>query len=213
MKKNAPMLRASLLFATLVLASCGVTTTGGGTTSNTGNTSPPTTTNGPVTISTDHSRYAPTDLVSVTVVNTTGGPIYAYDHQASCSVLALEVADGTNWKPAYQLQPNLAGCAMGRMTVLVTIAAGQTLQANIMAGYLRRADGAFPVGTYRLVLRYLTARPATPASAPPFTEAISGTFVVATDVPPQPLPTVASNTQGAGSATVQPLQTQGTGQP
>jgi hypothetical protein len=126
------------------------------------NTSPGTRSSGPVIISTDHSVYATTERMHVTVTNHLPVDSYTVDHGASCSILGLERQTNGQWQFA-----NSARCPLGRPEMPVRIASGHSYTATIEAG-----DGLGPVyyqatfspGLYRLVLGYSTVAPASPAA-------------------------------------------------
>lgn len=133
------------LIVLIVLAGCGVGTTN----ASDENTSPPTNSGGPVSIATDHSRYAATEGIRVTVVNHQSDAIFAFDTRASCSILNLQVLVAGQW----QASP-AAPCALGRVAVSVKIEPGASYVANIRAGISDKRQGTFPAGTYRLELAY-----------------------------------------------------------
>lgn len=197
----------------LVFAGCGVTPTagtpGGSSTAATGNnTTPPTSTSGPITLATDHSSYAPTDALHLTVTNTTSAPVYALDHQASCSLLALEYQVSGVWKNVSQAPYSLARCAQETPTRVIAIAAGTTYQANVMAGYLQRGDAAFPDGQYRFALRFTNQIPGTAGGAdlPNPQTMYSATLTIDSHIPAQPTQPVATTPPGPVSATASPTK-------
>jgi hypothetical protein len=160
------------------------------------NTSPTTVSNGPVSISTDHSEYAPTDIIHATVTNKLTVPIYAFDHQASCSIFSLQFQRSGQWIPITQSDPGVAGCARGTATGLIAIQPGASYTAHIMAGYLRQGDHHFSLGKYRLVLVY-TLSPAQ-LDAKSFATVYSVTISVVGNVAPLPTQRVPS-AKGNGS--------------
>jgi hypothetical protein len=125
--------------------------------------SPPTRSAGPVTIATDHSRYASTSVIHATVTNGLDVAIQAADHRASCSILGIQQEVGGVWQAPPQA---IAGCPLGRPTMLVRIAPGASTTYVLHGGYLEA--GTFPPGTYRLTLTYFAGRDvsATVYSAP-----------------------------------------------
>jgi hypothetical protein len=210
-----------------VLAGCGVTptSTGGAATNGTNsgaNTTSGTSTTGPIVISTDHSAYAPTDAIHVTIANHLGTAIYAYNHQASCSIVGLEMQTSSGWQDVATMQKPIAGCAQKSVTQMVTVAAGATYDADIVAGYLRQGDADFAAGSYRLRLAYLSTPLAMQPGAPPAPEATPGyqmlysaTFTVSANVPPQPIPTApaASGSGSGGTAVAGTVVVSGTAHP
>lgn len=175
------------------------------------NTSPGTMTEGPVIIATDHSVYAPTDAIHVTVTNHLSTAIYAYDHQASCSILHLQMQQGSSWQ---DVQPPIAGCAREDPTVALSVAPGSTYQTAIIAGYLRQGDQRFSLGIYRLVLAYAT----TPlhgsgGTTAPTATISSSPLTVSLQYQPQPIPTTAPPGSGSGTATAGTAVPIGTSQP
>lgn len=112
--------------------------------------SPGTDTGGAVRIATDHASYAANAVIHVTVSNRTTAPIYAYDTQASCSILSLAMRqpDGSF------AGTNVTRCPLGRPALPVAIAPGGAYTSAIQAGYPGLALHAFPPGIYRLALIY-----------------------------------------------------------
>ena len=161
------------------------------------NTSPATTSSGPVVITTDHAVYAPTDLLHVTIMNGLTQPLYAYDHQASCSLLTMEQQVQGSWQP---LVTPLAGCAIKSPTRLVQIASHATYQGTITAGYLRQGEANFPAGQYRLRFTYQLTATQEISPAPTESSAFSATLTIDPATPPQPLPTQPAPGTGSGTA-------------
>lgn len=146
------------LLGTAALASCGAPGSCGDLAR-----SPATHTSGPVTIATDHAAYPRDGLLNVTVTNGGQAPIYAWDHNASCSILTLQMEVSGAWQAP---RTPVAGCALGRPTVAVQIAPGTSYQAIIGPGYLDVRQGTFDAGTYRLALTYYPGQPTGPAPNP-----------------------------------------------
>ncbi len=174
MKKLGLWLLGASLALALTLAGCGSST--GGTAVN---TSAPTLTTGPVTIATDHSSYAPTDMIKVTIENHLTKAIYAYDTQASCSILSLQVQQGGQWAAS-----NALHCPMGRPAMLVKIEPGGTYNTTLGASVASIGQRTLPVGTYRLVLNYFDAPLSGATQAPTPTTVPSATLTVSGSVPP-----------------------------
>jgi len=197
----APALLAIALGA--LLAGCGgvgADSTASGTA--TPNTSAPTSTAGPIVIASDHSTYSPTDALHITITNQLSAAIYAFDTQASCSVLSLQVSQGGQWVPA-----DVARCPLGRAAHPVAIAPGVAYTATITAGTkgLPSANDYFTPGQYRLVLSYYTASPTTGGASNP-THTYSATLTVVGPVPtPTPVGTTRpEGTVGASGGTIIP---------
>jgi hypothetical protein len=194
----------SVCFCVLFLSSCGVTTaqsTPAG--QGTPNASAGTSTSGPVAIATDHATYAPTDVIQVTLMNHLTAAIYAYDHQASCSIFGLEMLVGGQWQDASQTQKPIAGCPLGSVTRAIAVPSGGTYQAGIRAGYLRQGDERFLDGKYRLRLSYAT----TPLTGIPpsaegsvFTTIYSALLTVDSSLRPEPTATLPPSGSGSGTA-------------
>lgn len=196
----------------LALSACGSTAAQSTSTGTSGtNTTLPTQSTGPVSIRTDHSAYAPTDIITALVNNGLAAPIYTYDFKASCTILSMQQQTSNGWQDISQLNaPRLAGCPLGRPTMQVTIAPGASNTAAIRAGYLRQGDAAFPTGTYRLVLQY-SAKPFYGNTTPvTYVEVDSQPFNISTSVPAQPTPTPVPPGSGSGTSvtgTVVPVGT------
>jgi hypothetical protein len=157
MKKLGHWLLGTAILLALSLAGCGNLAAG-----TWANTSAPTITTGPVTIATDHSAYAPTDTMKVTIINHLAQAIYAFDTQASCSILSLEVQQSGQWARSDALH-----CPLGRAAMMVKIEPSATYTASLGARVTSIAKNrALPDGSYRLVLRYYTAPPSGANQAP-----------------------------------------------
>ena len=140
----------SLIGVSLLLVGCGSLAT----------TSSTTPTSGPVTVSTDHTTYTPTDTMIVTVHNPLSTPIYALDTLSSCSILSLQYQVNGVWQSS-----QVAQCPLKRHAQLVKIDAGATYTANISASYPGLKQLSFPTGSYRLVLLYSTSPSVMPTAA------------------------------------------------
>ena len=174
MKRLRHWLLGAALPLALALAGCGSLTGG-----NAVNTSAPTITNGPVTIATDHSAYAPTDVMHITIENHLTTAIYAFDTHASCSILGLETMQAGLWTPSDALH-----CPLGRATMIVKIEPGGKYTASVGARVMSIGNSrSLPNGSYRLVLRYFNAPP-TGAAQAQSTPVNSATLTVNGSVPP-----------------------------
>ena len=193
----------------LALAGCGVTTVGAGAsnpgassstatagaapvtvtpvaTPGSANTTPGTSTSGPIVIATNHASYAVSDTMQVTLTNSSATVIGAYNHQASCSIFALETQVNGAWQSVTKVQPALTACTQGQVTTMITVNSGGVYHANIQAGATGKTSGAFPPGQYRIRLTYTTTPSASQASNPvatdgnpAFTSLYSATLTVA----------------------------------
>lgn len=135
----------------MLLAGCGASAAGS-TCQNAASTAP-TINQGLVTIATDHGAYAASAGIAVTVTNKTSTTIYAFDHQAGCTVLALQQQVKGEWVAANQ---HIAGCGIESVSALVALAPNQPYTATIHAGPM--GPVAWPAGTYRLALTYFTSQ-------------------------------------------------------
>jgi hypothetical protein len=156
---------APLALVLLLLAACGVTTTsdqqpGGASTGTsmvtTATTSavtpggtpvsslPPT---DAVTLSSDSRSYTPSSTITVTLTNHRSTSIFTFDHQTSCTIIALQQQTDTGWKIAGE-------CLLGSATRLVEIKAGETMKIALApsTGTIRATP--WPAGTYRAALQY-----------------------------------------------------------
>lgn len=183
-----------------VLAACGSTPVQPGAS----NTSPGTTTPGPIVIATDHAAYAPTDRLQITLTNELVSPIYAADHQASCSVFSLQHMVNGTWQ---EITKPLAGCPQGRPTMLVKLMPGTPYHATIIAGYLRQGESGFPAGQYRMVFSYSTTSPDAKGGTPAATTVYSATLTVDPNIPPELLPTQVPGNGTPTSGTIVPIGT------
>src|SRR5262249_33848397 len=155
---------ALICLSALLIVACG-NLTSGGTGATAEKTSAPTQTNGSVTIATDHSVYNGLDTMKVTITNHLPTMIYAYDTQATCSMLSLEVQQNGQW-----VASNALRCPLGRVALAVKIKPSASYTANVGARAMSLDTGvALTSETYRLVLRYFSAPMAptpTPSRAP-----------------------------------------------
>ncbi|HEX5547338.1 MAG TPA: hypothetical protein VFX24_08010 [Ktedonobacterales bacterium] len=146
----------------LMLAACGVTTTGeqpGGTTGNTpAATAASTATSGgtpvssvpptnAITLTTDHASYTTSATIIVTLINGRSTSIFTFDHQTSCTILTLQRQTASGWQP-------VGGCAQGRMTVQVEVKAGANMKITLSPSAGQIHPAPWPAGTYRAVLNY-----------------------------------------------------------
>ena len=177
---------ALLALLALALAGCGGLAQAGE------NTSGPTLTTGPVTIATDHSAYANSDVMKITIVNHLSTPIYGYDTKASCSILSLEIQKSSQWQPA-----NALGCPLGRVALPVKIDAGGTYHVNVGAT-VSHIGSATPLadGTYRLVFEYYSAPIGSTGQPPTTTLIYSASLAVNGSVPPSTNPPHATGVPG-----------------
>lgn len=202
-----------IIICTLALAGCGVTSSANA--SGGSNTSPPTSSIGAIVIATDHSDYAPTDAISITLTNDIGQAIYAFDERASCSVLSLEIFSGDQWQDVAMLSKPIAGCAMKRVSLAVKIANGTTYRTHVYAGYFRQGDAVFPAAMYRLRLEYTTTPLQNPVGNPTatYTSIYSQSLTISASVPAQPIPTIVPPTTGQGTSVAGTAVPAGTTQP
>jgi uncharacterized protein YceK len=189
MKRHAFQILLSLVFCMLVgcstvLSSSIATPTG----------SPTSGTTSPISITTDRTTYAPTDVIQAMVSNHGAGTISVTAGHASCTVVSLEIMTNGRWQPS-----DAAACPSQPVVALVQIAAGATYHQFIRAFQLPARPGTFPSGEYRLSLVYWnTVQGSIPSvesgneiTSAPFT---IGTGAVSTTPTPQghttPLPPV-----------------------
>jgi subtilase family serine protease len=125
----------------------------------------------PVVVSTDQSSYPTDATIQVTVKNSLNAAIYAFDSQASCSVLQLQIQNGSSWQSV-----PVARCSLGRPTQIISIDADSTYTATIQASSIPGHEVLFPTGTYRLILNYATSQSSLAAGTT--TQVISLTFTV-----------------------------------
>lgn len=141
--------------ALLFLAGCGVTATTAASCASAG-TGAATLNGTAVTIGTDHSTYTQSASIVVTVTNTQSTPIYAANHQASCTILRMEQQVNGQWQAASN---GFAKCAQGIVTRFVEIAPGQSYTGSITAASANQKSATFATGTYRLALTYFATPP------------------------------------------------------
>lgn len=154
----------------LLLAGCGVTATGGASGPQSA-TSPATATaashaaatqtaatsgatSGPVTLTVGSAQYAASDRIVVTIHNGSGAPIYAQQHNTSCSMILLERLVNDVWQPVYPCVNGFPHPTVGR----VAAASALVVQlVPIVSGDAEATGGVqWPAGTYRATLLYTT---------------------------------------------------------
>jgi hypothetical protein len=150
------------LVLVLLLAACGVTTTSDqqpGSATNgalTPTTSSATSGGTPVssvpptdavTLSSDRRSYTTSSTITVTLINHRSTSIFTFDHQTSCTIIALQRQTDTGWKITGE-------CLLESPTKLVEIKAGQTMKIALAPGTGAIRPTPWPSGTYRAVLQY-----------------------------------------------------------
>lgn len=120
--------------------------------------SPATLTNGPLTVATDHTLYAPTDRIVVVITNHIEPGIQGTAQSRYCPFAAMQQLQGTTWVPVSICFPEEAGEAP---TVPPTLVLGPeqsyTIHLVDMTVSTIPAPRPFPTGTFRLVVRYSAA--------------------------------------------------------
>ena len=101
----------------------------------------PTSGPGQVTVAVDKTHYAPTDTITVTILNGLATTISTTDHQTNCTVVMLERLVNGAWQP-------VGACRLMTPTRVVPISPGTTVQ--------QLGSTAWPAGTYRVAFRYFT---------------------------------------------------------
>ena len=141
---------SGLVVAALVLAACGTTTIS---CRHVTNTSPGIAIAGPVSIATDHSVYAPGEVVQATITNhlSTGIVINNYMYTDRCPYFALEMRAGNDWQDMHACPPMGGDTQPSNHQRL--IAAG----ASFSSGVGIYTD--LPAGTYRLRTLYRIVDP------------------------------------------------------
>ncbi len=104
-------------------------------------TAQPTSRPGQVTVAVDKTHYAPTDTITVTILNGLATTISTTDHQTNCTVVTLERLVNGAWQP-------VGACRLMTPTRVVPISPGTTVQ--------QLGSTAWPAGTYRVAFRYFT---------------------------------------------------------
>lgn len=156
---------APLALVLLLLAACGVTTTSDqqpGGASNGASTATPATTSSAtpggtsvsslpptnaVTLSSDSRSYTPSSTITVTLTNHRSTSIFTFDHQTSCTIIALQRQTDVGWKIAGE-------CLLESPTRLVEIKAGETMKIALAPSTGTIQATPWPAGTYRAALQY-----------------------------------------------------------
>lgn len=154
----------------LVLAGCGVTA--GGAAGSSSATSPATATSsataatktanastatgGVVTLSVGAAQYAASERIVVTIHNTGGDTLYVQQHNTSCSMILLQRLVTGVWQPVYPCINGFPHPTIGRVTPDSSFA---VQLVPVVSGDAEGAGGgiAWPAGTYRASLHYVTS--------------------------------------------------------
>jgi hypothetical protein len=126
-----------------------------------------------ITIATDRSTYAGTDVIKVTVTNHTAATIYAAPGHASCTILTLEMLVNGQWQAS-----DAAPCPTQPALALVQLRPNAPYQGAIRGLRLPYHPSPFPAGTYRLVIAYWKAITGAIPSPNDANSIISPTFTV-----------------------------------
>lgn len=106
-----------------------------------------------ITLTTDRASYAPSDPITVTLVNGHTASVFTTDHQTGCSIITLRRQVGATWQIT-------GGCMMGRATRIIEIPAGETVVVTLHPGAGLLRPTPWPTGTYHALVRYALARDA-----------------------------------------------------
>lgn len=121
-----------------------------------------------VTLSSDRGAYSPTSTIIVTLANRGSSSIFAPNHQTGCTILTLQRETSSDWQP-------VGRCALGILTHLVEVRAGETMRILLAPGAGEFRPTPWPTGTYHAVLRYTLDGQATEAD----TIVATANFIVA----------------------------------
>ncbi len=98
-----------------------------------------------VTINPDKNNYGEAEAITATLFNGAAQPITAFDLKSYCSIVRLQRQAGEDWRDSGE-------CFLKRMSLPVTIGAGETLRVVLQPG--ENANPLKVPGLYRLVLDY-----------------------------------------------------------
>jgi hypothetical protein len=129
----------------VLLAGCGLSGPSG---SGSGIGSP---TPGQVTLATNQQRYAPSDIVVVTVTNGLATRILAADHQSNCTMVTIERQSDQTWQPQNP-------CRLMSPTRLIPIESGSAISQQLQPLQATGTAGWAP-GTYRIAFTYRLSAP------------------------------------------------------
>jgi hypothetical protein len=101
---------------------------------------------GNVTVLPDKQHYATGEAITAAIANGLTSRVLAADHQSGCTVVVVEREVARVWQPQ-----NL--CQLKSPTRLIPIGAGAALTQQVPPPSSAGSAG-WPVGTYRLALRY-----------------------------------------------------------
>ncbi len=93
----------------------------------------------------DKSQYAPTDMITATILNEADKPIQALDLKSYCTIVQLQVQDANRWV-------DLLNCPLSRAPEAVNIWPNQKLEVALKPS--QQTPGPNPPGLYRLALTF-----------------------------------------------------------
>jgi hypothetical protein len=97
----------------------------------------------------DRQQYGASDGIIATVVNGLATTIWVADHQTNCSILTVEIQQGTQWVPVGRCRSMIA-------TRMMPIAGGSQTPVQLLnAG--SAPQNTWPAGTYRAKLTYMSS--------------------------------------------------------
>lgn len=103
---------------------------------------------GHVTVTLNKKVYTSGESMTVTIVNGLSSNIMAADHQSSCTVVALQIQNGSNWQ-------NKGICSMGIATRMIVIHTKSSLLQTLSPGAGTVAPNTtWPKGLYRIAFSY-----------------------------------------------------------
>lgn len=110
-------------------------------------TGKPSSTASEVTLTLDQQHYSADSLIIVTIHNGSQSPIWAADHQTSCTVLVLERLNQGSWYRVGQ-------CATAIATRILSIQPGASLVQRLSSYQEMDTGAGWQTGTYRVTLTY-----------------------------------------------------------
>ncbi|MBI1760750.1 MAG: hypothetical protein HYR56_04865 [Acidobacteria bacterium] len=108
-----------------------------------------------VTLNPDKNNYGEAEAITATIFNGAAQPITAFDLKSYCSIVRLQRQAGEDWR-------DIGECFLKRMSLPVTIGAGETLRVVLQPG--ENANPLKEPGAYRLLFEYFLGTAGAPAT-------------------------------------------------
>lgn len=109
-------------------------------------------TQGQVTVTLSKTSFASSDTITVYVNNGLGTSIQVANHQTACTIVTMQQSEGATWQA-------VGKCRLMIMTVMKNLPALSTTVVQLGPSAGQIAQSAWPAGTYRIALYYVSSSP------------------------------------------------------